>query len=84
MVRSCKDVEKILGSIKFGGDTELRRSLYYAKDLKAGTVIKEKHLKTARPALGLSPIMIDRVLGKKLKRAVRADEPVENRRLLLS
>lgn len=78
MGHSIHQVETILGKIKFGGgDKYLRRSLYFNTDLKAGTTLKESHFKTARPALGLPPISIDKVLGKKLSKNVKENDPVQ-------
>ncbi|HET6244695.1 MAG: N-acetylneuraminate synthase family protein [Bacteroidetes bacterium] len=41
-----------------------RRSLVAALDIKAGTVIQEKHLTWKRPANGISPQFIKEVIGK--------------------
>lgn len=82
MVASCRDAVAAVGEIQFATpDFPLRRSLYFAEDLKAGTEIQGKHIKTARPNLGLSPIKIDKVLGRKLNLDVTCDQPVELRLL---
>ena len=84
MVRQCQDVETIMGRIKFNGESELRRALFWNQDLKKGTVVKREHMKTARPNIGVSPIKIDRIIGRKLKRGVKTNEPVQDTGLLLS
>jgi len=76
MVTDCRNAEKVLGKVKYGGDLTLRRSLYFNQNLKAGTEIKEGHLKTARPNLGLSPIRINEVLGTILDKDVKKDDSV--------
>lgn len=78
MVTDCRNVASAMGEIRFGqGDKSLRRSLYYAEDLPKGTVIKEHHLKTARPALGENPIRYQQILGGTLKRDVKQNDPVQ-------
>ena len=76
MVKYCDDAAKVRGKIQFNEAGELRRSLYWARDVKAGTVVDQRHLKTARPNLGLSPIKIDKVLGQKLTKDAKQDQPV--------
>jgi len=76
MVTDCREVEKVLGEVKYGGDFTLRRSLYFSQDLKAGTEVKPEHLKTARPNLGLSPMRINEVLGTILSKDVKRDDSV--------
>ena len=78
MAKSCRSVHKSLGRITFGqGSRDLRRSLYYSEDLQEGTILENHHIKTARPALGLSPLMLSHVLGKPLKKDVKANDPVQ-------
>lgn len=43
-----------------------RRSLYVVKDLSAGDVITEQHIRAIRPGMGLSPADWNKVLGKKV------------------
>ncbi len=77
MVDGCRIAAKSIGKVKFGqGDKSLRRSLYYSQDIKKGTVITENHIKTARPALGLSPLLIHRVLNKPIEKDVKENDPV--------
>jgi len=52
----------------------VRRSIVAARDLPAGQVIKEEDLEAKRPGGGISPAEFEKLLGKKLKRAVKADE----------
>lgn len=50
-----------------------RRSLVAAVDLSAGTVLEPRHVTAKRPGTGISPMEIDRVLGRTLRRAVAQD-----------
>jgi N-acetylneuraminate synthase len=82
MCDDVRDVETALGSIKFGqGDDSLRRSLYFARDLKAGDVIKDDDIITRRPNKGVSPINLNKVLGATLKENVSENDTVRLRRL---
>lgn len=54
----------------------LRRSLYFAEDLPAGTVLSAPHIRTARPALGLHPHYRESLYGRTLARSVKKGEPV--------
>ncbi len=55
----------------------LRRSLFAARDLKAGTIISEKDLVALRPGdKEISPLDWDKVAGKKLKRDYKLEEPL--------
>lgn len=81
MVRQIRAVSSALGDgIKRPAPCEeknlaaARRSLVAARDLPAGRGLSRSDLAAKRPATGISPADIDRVLGKTLKRALRRDE----------
>jgi N-acetylneuraminate synthase len=71
-----------LGRISYGPtDAEkpsmkFRRSLYIAKDMKAGEVLTRENLRTVRPGYGLPPKHIDALLGKKVKKDILKGTPV--------
>ena len=60
------------GSVKF------RRSLYFIKDIKAGEVITEEHIKSIRPGFGLAPKLISKIIGKKVIQNVQRGTAVYN------
>lgn len=62
--------EKEKASLKF------RRSLYVARDMKAGEVFTEDNLRVIRPGYGLSPKYYDLILGKTVKKDVKKGAPV--------
>lgn len=54
----------------------LRRSLHFAKDLQPGHVLQPGDIVTARPADGLPPRMLGRLLGNTVVASVRRGDPV--------
>lgn len=57
---------------------ELRRSLYFAHDMPYGHVLGIGDMLTARPARGLAPRFLGRLMGTMLSRAVHRGDPVTN------
>lgn len=60
-----------LGSVDYGrksseqGNVKFRRSLYFVKDIKAGQVITDEHVKSVRPGYGLAPKYLEQIIGKE-------------------
>ncbi|MDW2075413.1 pseudaminic acid synthase [Vibrio sp. 1863] len=46
------------------GNVKFRRSLYIVKDIQAGEVLTEAHVRSIRPGFGLAPKYLEVVLGK--------------------
>jgi pseudaminic acid synthase len=71
-----------LGEVRYGpSEAErasliFRRSIYVAKDLKAGEVLTEENLRCVRPGLGLPPKHYEEILGRKVKREVKRGTPM--------
>jgi pseudaminic acid synthase len=71
-----------LGSVQYGPtETEkkslaFRRSLYIAKDMKAGDTLARENLRCVRPGYGLAPKYLDAVLGLTLARDADAGTPM--------
>ena len=55
---------------------QMRRSIRFNKDIKAGEIITEQDLKITRPEDGLLPKHLPKVIGKKIIRDGAAGEPV--------
>jgi pseudaminic acid synthase len=53
-----------------------RRSIYIAKDLKAGDVLTLDNLRRVRPGMGLSPKYYDTLLGRRINQNVKAGTPM--------
>jgi sialic acid synthase SpsE len=83
LIEALREVESALGDgVKRPTASELdthsvaRKSLVYARDLPAGQSLTSLDLVAKRPAGGISPAEVDSFTGKKLRRAVVADQPV--------
>jgi len=57
------------------GSKVFRRSIYFVRDLPAGSVIGPEDIRRIRPGMGLAPKHFDDLLGKKLKVAVEQGMP---------
>jgi N,N'-diacetyllegionaminate synthase len=80
MIAGIREVEQALGSPEkrlTSGEVSTRlvarRSLVAGMDLPGGTVLELRHLAAKRPGTGISPMELDRVVGRRLKRAAAQD-----------
>jgi N-acetylneuraminate synthase len=83
MMQALRTVEASLGDgLKRPHPSELearriaRKSLVAARDLPAGTVLREDDLACMRPGDGLSPARLPELLGRRLARPLAAEEPL--------
>jgi len=83
LIAAIRNIEAALGTgekVMTSSESEIRaiarRSLIAACDLKAGTVLTANLLEIKRPGSGISPVDMDKVLGKRLKTDVREDEVI--------
>jgi N-acetylneuraminate synthase len=71
-----------LGQVQYGSTEAekeslmFRRSLYVAKDIKAGDILTTENVRAIRPGLGLSPKYLDLLLGLAVKKEVKAGTPL--------
>lgn len=56
---------------------KLRKCIVFSRDLPAGHVLSEADLTTRSPWVGVSPVHWDEVLGARLDRAVKHEEPLQ-------
>jgi len=84
LIKNIRQVEKILGKgIKECQQSEqenrieARRSLTVNYDITLGTKIERKIMGFKRPATGIEPKYINKVIGKKVKRAIKAGESIK-------
>lgn len=80
MVKAIRNVEKALGEVVYPTDPtkikgrEFSRSLYVAKDIKAGEKFTEENVRSVRPGFGLHPKYLPEVLGKIAARDLEIGE----------
>lgn len=71
-----------LGRVSYGGTKAednsriFRRTVYIARDVKAGEVLDTHNLRIVRPGFGLAPKYYDTLLGKRLNRDLPAGTPM--------
>jgi N-acetylneuraminate synthase/N,N'-diacetyllegionaminate synthase len=83
LVNGIRCIENALGDgIKRPTDKEkeniygMKRSLVVIEDMTVGTILEAKHVGYKRPMNGLHPNMISKILGKKLAKDLKKDEPI--------
>jgi N-acetylneuraminate synthase/N,N'-diacetyllegionaminate synthase len=83
MVRAIREAEGARGSgakLPTAAERDVarvaRRGLYWAADVAAGATVAAAHIIALRPATGLSPAMLDAVVGRRVRDDVRAGSPV--------
>jgi pseudaminic acid synthase len=75
--REAYEAWQALGQVGYGrqpgevGNKVFRRSIYFVRDLPAGSVIGHADIRRIRPGLGLEPKYYDVLIGKRLKIAVQ-------------
>ena len=82
MVNGIRNVEKALGKLTYEltdkqkGEREHGRSLFIAKDMKAGEILTPENMRSVRPAHGLHTKYYDMLLGKKVNKDVKLGTPM--------
>lgn len=82
MVKAVREAEKALGVVDYkltdkqSKGRDFSRSLYVIKDIRAGDIITEQHVKSIRPGFGLHPKFLNEVLGKRASRNLEKGEKV--------
>jgi len=81
LVSGVREIERALGRPeKVPGETErrmreaMRRSLYTRRALPAGALLEAEDVICLRPAGGLPPSALDRVIGRRVRRPLAAEE----------
>jgi len=84
MVRAIRNIEAALGDgIKRLTPSEVRnklvarKSLIASQEIKAGELFTAENITTKRPGTGISPMQLDKVLGRRARRNFLVDELIE-------
>lgn len=83
LVAETKRAWQALGKISYGptekekASLQFRRSLYVAKDMKAGDVFTKENLRAVRPGFGLPPKYYERLLGRKVNADINRGTPMK-------
>jgi pseudaminic acid synthase len=71
MVKAVRDAEISIGTVSYSltdkqaKGRDFSRSLYVVEDVKAGTIVSDKNIRSIRPGFGLHPKHYESVIGKK-------------------
>ena len=81
MVDSIRNIEKALGSSKkfpntneFKNRALVRKSIIAARQIEIGEKFNYKNITTKRPGTGLSPMLIDEIIGKVSTKKYNKDD----------
>jgi len=81
LCQDTKDAWMALGHIGYdrqpaeAGSKVFRRSVYFIRDLPAGSVVGPEDIRRIRPGMGLAPKHFDDLLGRRIKVAVQRGTP---------
>lgn len=82
LVTSTKDAHSCLGKVNYARKSseqenlKFRRSLYFCKDVRAGTTLDSSMVRSIRPGYGLPPKYVDKVIGMKVVKDVDFGTPI--------
>lgn len=82
MVEAIRAAESALGSVRYeptareAESRRFRRSLFVVRDVKAGERFTADNVRSIRPAAGLPPADLERVLGRRAARDVARGTPL--------
>lgn len=83
MVKNVREAEKAIGNVtyelseKVEKNRKFARSLFIVKDIKAGEIITEEHIRSIRPGYGLHPKYYDQIIGKTISLALERGTPLK-------
>jgi sialic acid synthase SpsE len=82
LVDDIRLVEQALGEARYGltkkekGSLVFRRSLFAVEDIKKGELFTEENIRSIRPASGLKPKYMKKVIGRKAARDIKRGTPL--------
>jgi len=78
LCKETKDAWLSLGKVGYErkpaeeANVKFRRSVYFVKDMKAGEIITEAHIRRIRPGFGLPPKFEEQLIGKRVNANIKA------------
>lgn len=82
MVDAVRTAEQALGRVRYGpseqerASLQYRRSLFVVEEVRAGELLSEENVRSIRPAHGLPPRELPRVLGRRATRDLTRGTPL--------
>jgi pseudaminic acid synthase len=77
MVQSVRNVEKMLGCVKYDEKPKkYARSLYASRDIKKGEKFTKENVKSIRPGDGLHPKYYEELMTRKANEDIQAGTPL--------
>lgn len=82
MVESIRTCEKALGKVHYGASDQeakslpFRRSLFVVENMKAGQEFTYQNVRSIRPAQGLHPRHLPKVVGRRAKQDIESATPL--------
>ena len=82
LVDNVRLIEKALGTVNYSlsqdeqDNRKYRRSLFVVRDVKKGEVISDSAVKSIRPADGLEPKYLGKILGKRATKNIKKGTPM--------
>ncbi|GAA0236379.1 pseudaminic acid synthase [Castellaniella daejeonensis] len=82
LCRDSKTAWAALGRVNYErqesekGNVKFRRSLYFVKNLSAGSVIGPNDVRSIRPGMGMAPKYLPNIIGRRVKKDVKCGSPV--------
>lgn len=83
MVKKVRQAEKAIGNVDYSltekqkSGRDFSRSLYFIKDIEAGEIITEEHIRSIRPGYGLHPKYYTQIVGKMTNKSHEKGDRVE-------
>lgn len=82
LVASVRTAQEAIGEVRYGtteheaASLVFRRSLFVVEDVPAGGALTTDNVRVIRPGHGLAPDQLSKVLGRRVRAAVRRGTPV--------
>ncbi|MEK6757846.1 MAG: SAF domain-containing protein, partial [Nanoarchaeota archaeon] len=86
LVKTIRNFENAKGKIHYGPadskekyNKRFRRSIFVVVDIREGDVFTAENIRVIRPELGLSPSLLEEVIGKRATRDIKKGTPLNSK-----